>query len=326
MGRVEEARETLARYGAVIKIDQGAAATPSSRKIDTARAGNRLRTARPPALGLSVALTLAALAWGFVNFGVLLWLPASLIAEGRSVGLTSALIARSALIAVPTVAVATYLYSLWSTKRVLILAIGVTVLGLLATLLRNNSALPFLSNPLVSVSLVDRRHQRGDFDSDAVRGGEFSGQAARPRDRLGRGLQQNRRSHGARDWLHWRLVPAFGLAAGAIAIPALASLVLIAALATKPVAATCASWKQRLGQPKLHNPSDARAQTDQNRCRSRMPDQQMRSLLEHALELKRRQRQKDRQAGQHRSESGGCEQRAAPRKQPEDDGRRNGDR
>jgi putative MFS transporter len=85
---------------------------------------------------------------------VLLWLPASLIAEGRSVALTSAVIARSALIAIPTVAVATYLYSVWSTKRVLILAIGITVLGLLATLLRNDSALPFLSNPLVSVSLL----------------------------------------------------------------------------------------------------------------------------------------------------------------------------
>jgi hypothetical protein len=53
----------------------------------------------------SCRLTLASPAWGFVNFGVLRWLPASLIAEGRSVGLTSALIARSALIAVPTVAV-----------------------------------------------------------------------------------------------------------------------------------------------------------------------------------------------------------------------------
>ena len=83
-----------------------------------------------PLRALSVALTLAALAWGFVNFGVLLWLPASLIAEGRSVGLSSAVIARSALIAIPTVAVATYLYSLWSTKRVLILAIGITVLAI----------------------------------------------------------------------------------------------------------------------------------------------------------------------------------------------------
>ena len=88
---------------------------------------------------MTIALTLAALAWGFVNFGVMLWLPASLIAEGRSVGLASALIARSTLIAVPTVAVATYLYSLWSTKRVLILAIGITTLGLLATLFRNTT-------------------------------------------------------------------------------------------------------------------------------------------------------------------------------------------
>ena len=57
-----------------------------------------------PQLGLAISLTLAALAWGFVNFGVLLWLPGSLMASGRSVGMTSALIARSALIAVPTIA------------------------------------------------------------------------------------------------------------------------------------------------------------------------------------------------------------------------------
>jgi hypothetical protein len=63
-----------------------------------------IRVKSGPRLGLSIALTLVALAWGFVNLGVLLWLPGSLIAEGRSVGFTSALIARSALIAVPTVA------------------------------------------------------------------------------------------------------------------------------------------------------------------------------------------------------------------------------
>jgi MFS transporter, putative metabolite:H+ symporter len=46
------------------------------------------------------------------------------------------------------------LYSLSSTKRVLMLAIGITFVGLLATLLRGNVALPFLANPLVSVSLL----------------------------------------------------------------------------------------------------------------------------------------------------------------------------
>ena len=155
MGRIDEARDTLARYGAIITIDQGTIDERAEAARDTvAQKPSLPRTKSGPGMGLSVALTLAALAWGFVNFGVLLWLPASLIAEGRSVGLASTLIARSALIAIPTVAVATYLYSVWSTKRVLLLAIGITTLGLLATLLRNNRALPFLSNPLVSVSLL----------------------------------------------------------------------------------------------------------------------------------------------------------------------------
>jgi MFS transporter, putative metabolite:H+ symporter len=151
-GRVREARDTLARYGTVITIDGNLPAGEAKPHVTRQALGTRSKSG--PRTGLSIALTLAALAWGFVNFGVLLWLPASLIAEGRSVGLTSALIAKSALIAVPTVAVATYLYSVWSTKRVLILAIGITTLGLLATLLRNDRAIPFLSNPLVFVSLL----------------------------------------------------------------------------------------------------------------------------------------------------------------------------
>lgn len=155
MGRADEAREVLARYGAVIKTNPGAPApAKAAPKPSTGRDQSGERPNLRPLLGLGFALTLAALAWGFVNFGVLLWLPSSLIADGRSVGLTSALIARSTLIAVPTVAITTYLYSLWSTKRVLILAIGITTLGLLATLLRNTRALSLFSNPLVSVSLL----------------------------------------------------------------------------------------------------------------------------------------------------------------------------
>jgi putative MFS transporter len=106
-GRFEEAREMLARYGAVLATDPSVAATheaPTRGNRASHQTAMRLRS--HPLLGLTAALTLAALAWGFVNFGVLLWLPSSLIAEGRSVGLTSAIIARSALIAVPTVALA----------------------------------------------------------------------------------------------------------------------------------------------------------------------------------------------------------------------------
>jgi putative MFS transporter len=218
MGRVEEARETLARYGAVIRVDQHAAVIPE-------------RPAAPasgPGLGLTVALTLAALAWGFVNFGVLLWLPASLIAEGRSVGLSSALIARSALIAVPTVAVATYLYSLWSTKWVLILAIGITILGLMATLLRNNAAVPFLSNPLVSVSLLIVGTSAVISILMPYAAESFP---VRKRGRATGWVAGCSKVGGviAQGFAALALVPAFGLAAGAIAIPAIASIILIAA-------------------------------------------------------------------------------------------------
>jgi putative MFS transporter len=153
MGRVEEAKEMLARYGAVVA--NRPASIPKQKAIAVAgshksSAWSNLR----PLFGLTIALTLAALAWGFVNFGVLLWLPGSLMASGRSVGTASALIARSTLIAIPTVGLTTYLYTLWSTKRVLVVAIGITTLGLLATLLGNNHALSWISNPLISVSLL----------------------------------------------------------------------------------------------------------------------------------------------------------------------------
>ena len=228
MGRIDEASETLARYGAAI-ADEGsdaAASNPSWNETDTSQSGARPRSVLQ--LGLSAALTLAALAWGFVNFGVLLWLPGTLIAEGRTVGLTSALIARSALIAVPTIAVATYLYTRWSTKRVLMLAIGITTLGLVATLVRNTKALHFFSNPLISVSLL-------------IVGTSAVISILMPYAVESFPVRQRGRATGwvagcskvggviAQTFATFALVPAFGLAAGAIAIPTLASLVLIAA-------------------------------------------------------------------------------------------------
>lgn len=221
IGRFEEARDTLARYGTVIKVVGKPAA---------ARVGDPALVERPfrPRIGLSVALTLAALAWGFINFGVLLWLPSALMAEGRSVGLTSALIARSAVIAIPTVAVATYLYSVWSTKRVLIWSIGITVLGLLATLLRNDSGLPLVSNPLLSVSLliigtsavISILMPYAAESFPVKQRGSATGWVAGC-SKVGGVMAQGLAVVA--------LVPAFGLTAGAIAIPTIASLLLIAA-------------------------------------------------------------------------------------------------
>jgi MFS transporter, putative metabolite:H+ symporter len=148
MGRLQEARETLARFG--ISIDQlppRASSTQSTGHSNPTVKNRKL-------LGLTFALTLTALCVGFVNFGVLLWLPGSLMHEGRSVGAVSELIARSSVIAAPTVLLVSWLYSIWSTKRTLVLTVGVTTLGLLAILLRDERDLPILSNPVFSVVLL----------------------------------------------------------------------------------------------------------------------------------------------------------------------------
>jgi len=147
VGRLEEARATLARFGAVINLAPRASTADAAVR---ARAG----TPDPRLLGTSIALTLAALTWGFVNFGVLLWLPAALVAEGRSVGVASLLIARSTLIAAPAIVVSAYLYSVWSTKSSLIVAITITALGLLTILLRGAHTWPLLTNPVMPLALL----------------------------------------------------------------------------------------------------------------------------------------------------------------------------
>lgn len=84
---------------------------------------------------VTVALVIAALAWSFVSFGLLLWLPTDLQDRGYSPGLASGIIASSALIALPTVALAAFLYSRWSSKWTLVGSLLVTAASLGATLL-----------------------------------------------------------------------------------------------------------------------------------------------------------------------------------------------
>ena len=221
MGRVQEAEAMLARYGSAI-----ATPLPEATLSEAAAEELSFRSSLRPLLGLVAALTLAALAWGLVNFGVLLWLPGSLMAAGRSVGLASALIARSALFAVPTIALTAYLYSVWSTKRVLVAAISVMTLGLFATLLGNHLTLR-ISSPLVSVSLLIVGTSAVisillPYTSESF--------PVRLRGRATGWVAACSKVGGvmAQGLALMALVPAFALAAGAIAIPAIASLVLVA--------------------------------------------------------------------------------------------------
>jgi putative MFS transporter len=148
------------------------------------------------------------------------------VAEGRSVGTASAVIARSALIAAPTVMIAAYLYSVWSTKWSLIAAVGITTLGLVTVMLRGMAALPILSNPIVSLTLLI-------VGSSAVISMllPYSAESYRMRVR-GRatGWMAGWSKIGgliAQGLSALALVPALGVASGLVALPATLALMLI---------------------------------------------------------------------------------------------------
>lgn len=181
---------------------------------------------------------------GFVNFGVPLWLPSALVAEGRSVGLASAVIARSALIAAPTVIISAYLYSKWSTKYSLMAALGVTTLGLLSVLLRSVGAIGFLNNPLVSLSLLT-------IGSTAVISFLLPYAAEsypiRVRGRAIGWVAGWSKVGGlvAQGLSALALVPSLGVAAAFVALLAITSLMLVAVAGRRLAATICASWKWR---------------------------------------------------------------------------------
>ena len=147
IGRPDEARATLERFGSVI-------ITETENWDEEAELDH---SHLPPAdkryLGTTIALTVAALSWSAVNFGLLLWLPGELMAEGRNMGATGAVIARSSLVAVPVIAVAALLYAKWSTKGALLTMLAITLLGLITVILRR-SGFSLVSDPAVSVTLL----------------------------------------------------------------------------------------------------------------------------------------------------------------------------
>ncbi len=117
IGRNDEARAVLARYGVTVVESDGDTPLPA--------AGDQLR-AMPLLFGrhvftLSVGLVLCGVAWGLVNFGFLLWLPSHLRTLGFSGGAGEALLARSAFFALPGALLVTWLYHRWSTIRTLVL-------------------------------------------------------------------------------------------------------------------------------------------------------------------------------------------------------------
>src|SRR3954447_14320496 len=126
-GRREEARRVMERFGSKARTATHAEEVALAKGASVALAGRAF-------FAKLVALSLAATCYGLINFGLLLWLPADLVARGYSMELSSKLLAESALIAFPTVFIVAYLYSGWSTKWSVIGSIAVALAGLTGVL------------------------------------------------------------------------------------------------------------------------------------------------------------------------------------------------
>jgi putative MFS transporter len=84
---------------------------------------------------LTLALVVTALSWSFITFGLLLWLPSDLQARGYSSAIASGILAKSALVSLPTIMLAAWAYSRLSSKWTLVATILLTLAGLIGALL-----------------------------------------------------------------------------------------------------------------------------------------------------------------------------------------------
>jgi putative MFS transporter len=149
LGRHDEARRTLQAFGCTVEDAAEPVALPPHHWYDEAVPVHGV----PRLAGTTWALSVTAIAWGLINFGLLLWMPAHLVAKGYSMAVSSELLAASALIALPTVFAAALLYSRWSSKGALLGAIVVTALGLAGVIQLEMSAAA-RPNPVWAIALL----------------------------------------------------------------------------------------------------------------------------------------------------------------------------
>ena len=144
-GRGAEAHKVMARFGAQSRILAEGEDDPTevighghphvAGQGATLGVGPEPKLWTPGLVGRTAALSIAAVAWGLINFGLLLWLPLDLVAKGYSIGVSSKLLAQSSLIAFPTVFLCAFLYSRWSSKWALVAMTAVSFAGLVWVLL-----------------------------------------------------------------------------------------------------------------------------------------------------------------------------------------------
>lgn len=174
--------------------------------------------------GTTAALSVLALSWGLINFGLLLWLPADLVSRGVPMAAASRLIAQSALIAFPIAFVVALTYSRWSTKWSLATTIALTLVGLIGVLLIDRGA-PVSPVAVLAVLIVGTNGMLAillPYAAESyplqIRGRATGWVAALTK---GGGLLAQGLSISA-------LVPPLGIAAAGVAVPLVLSLLLVA--------------------------------------------------------------------------------------------------
>ncbi|MGH3737549.1 MAG: MFS transporter [Micromonosporaceae bacterium] len=123
-GRRKAAEQILHRYGAHL----GAPVAAPAGQPATARVGVGTLLRRYPVLTAVVGTV--GTAWGLVNFGFLVMLPAQLRESGMASAAVTGLLARSALYSAPALILVVLLYAAWSGRRSLALFVAATGLAL----------------------------------------------------------------------------------------------------------------------------------------------------------------------------------------------------
>ena len=133
-GLESQARSVLRKFsGSASTIEHDDPEHPGAPALDDPHVVKGMRALlRGRHASITWGLVVCGVAWGLVNFGFVLWLPANLGQFGIDEARVNKLLAQSALLAVPGIALVVWLYHRWSSVRTLVLFIALTTLSLLA--------------------------------------------------------------------------------------------------------------------------------------------------------------------------------------------------
>ncbi len=129
-GLEDQARAVLRRFSGQAASTDALSADVVVAPTIAARVGMR-QLLRGRHAAITWGLLTCAVAWGLANFGFLLWLPANLVTLGVDAQASAALLARSAILALPGIGLVVWGYQRWSSIRTLVLFIALTAAALL---------------------------------------------------------------------------------------------------------------------------------------------------------------------------------------------------